>query len=468
MCFQKIVVPLHPLRRNDRGVEQLVARQAHNLEVACSSPASATKTVDKAPDYGAFLVSDQLLLGQNPDNVEPVGESMGFSPTKKMHLLDNLSGTALIGFTLPKLHTGKSWYVDFFAYDPVSDTMKRKKYMLDHEKKRSDRQILATMLIVNITQRLIAGWNPWVNDDGTRHMTTFTEVLSSYRQWVEAMEKKGSLKHKTAYDYLSRLGALETYIRDCHIAIRYVYQFDRSFVMDYLDYLVLDKDVSATTRNNHRTWLSTLSTWLIERKYLSSNPIEGIHMLREKEKLRDAIPATALARMREYLNNNNKHFLLACMMEYYTFIRPDELRHLRIGDISVANKEVTVPADVSKNHKERRVGLNTRLLRMMNELRVFDSPSDYYLFGEDLHPGGHMTYVNSFRYEWKKMRQALRWPESYQFYSLKDSGIRDLANAEGVVVARDQAGHSDISITNRYLKHGRTIPDSVKDFTGAL
>ena len=28
---------------DDRGVEQLVARQAHNLEVACSSPASATK-----------------------------------------------------------------------------------------------------------------------------------------------------------------------------------------------------------------------------------------------------------------------------------------------------------------------------------------------------------------------------------------------------------------------------------------
>ena len=27
----------------NRGVEQLVARQAHNLEVACSSPASATK-----------------------------------------------------------------------------------------------------------------------------------------------------------------------------------------------------------------------------------------------------------------------------------------------------------------------------------------------------------------------------------------------------------------------------------------
>ena len=30
-----------------RGVEQLVARQAHNLEVACSSPASATITSEK-------------------------------------------------------------------------------------------------------------------------------------------------------------------------------------------------------------------------------------------------------------------------------------------------------------------------------------------------------------------------------------------------------------------------------------
>ena len=46
----RIVVPLHSQKRNEehqssqkhRGVEQLVARQAHNLEVACSSPASAT------------------------------------------------------------------------------------------------------------------------------------------------------------------------------------------------------------------------------------------------------------------------------------------------------------------------------------------------------------------------------------------------------------------------------------------
>ena len=448
----------------------MVARQAHNLEVACSSPASATKINEEAPASGAFFISGENVLGQNTDiEVEPVGESTGFSPTKKMPLHEDLLNTAqIIGFTLPRLHTGKNWYVDFFAYDPVSNGMKRKKYMLDRTKRSSDRRKMATLLISNLTQRLIMGWNPFVRNDSTRHLTPFSEVLKSYRDYVSALEVKGTLKHKTAYDYLSRVGSLEDYIMECHVGIRFVYQFDRSFIIDFLDYLILDKDVSATTRNNYRTWLSTFCTWLVERKYIDKNPCEDIHMLREKDKKRDALPATALTRMRDYLYKYHKYFLLACMMEYYTFIRPDELRHIRIGHISITDMEVTVPADVSKNHKERHVGLNKKVLQLMYELNTFDAPSHYYIFGDDLKPGPEMTYLNCFRYEWRKMRTAMRWPDSYQFYSLKDSGIRDLANAKGVVVARDQAGHSDVAVTNRYLKQGREVPDSVKNFDGLL
>ena len=58
--FQKIVVPLHPLKKKHRGVEQLVARQAHNLEVACSSPASAT-TAALSAAFLFFSISHFLL-----------------------------------------------------------------------------------------------------------------------------------------------------------------------------------------------------------------------------------------------------------------------------------------------------------------------------------------------------------------------------------------------------------------------
>ena len=42
-----------------------------------------------------------------------------------------LSSKDIIGYTLPRLHTGKDWYVDFYVYDPTIDGLKRKKYMLN-------------------------------------------------------------------------------------------------------------------------------------------------------------------------------------------------------------------------------------------------------------------------------------------------------------------------------------------------
>ena len=34
---------------------------------------------------------------------------------------------SIISYTEPKLHTGKTWYIDFKSYDPVEQKMKRKK-----------------------------------------------------------------------------------------------------------------------------------------------------------------------------------------------------------------------------------------------------------------------------------------------------------------------------------------------------
>lgn len=45
----------------------------------------------------------------------------------------------------------KNWYVDFFAYDPTIDGLKRKKYMLDRYPKK-ERKHLASVLINNLTQ----------------------------------------------------------------------------------------------------------------------------------------------------------------------------------------------------------------------------------------------------------------------------------------------------------------------------
>lgn len=379
-----------------------------------------------------------------------------------------ISSKCIVQFTLPRLHKGKQWYVDFFAYDPARDAMRRKKYMLDRYKKENDRENLASILIHNLFEKLKLGWNPFVTARKTRQFTEFRTVLQRYHDYTVIAEKKGILKPKTAVDYRSRLNQLGIYLHEAETEIKYIYQFDRAFIVDFLDYLILDKDVSAKTRNNYRTWLSTFSTWLTERLYIDKNPVDDIHMLKEDEKFRDPLSASDLVRLRDYTKKYNPPFYLACMMEYYCFIRPDELRSVKIGDISITDQTVYVHPEFAKNRKGQVVALNDKVLKIMIAQKVFDHPSNEFLFGHKLVPGPEKIYVNQFRVEWQKVRKALGWPKSYQFYSLKDSGIRDLANAEGIVVARDQARHSDVSVTNKYLKTPRCAHEETKHFKGEL
>ena len=76
--------------------------------------------------------------------------------------------------------------------------------------------------------------------------------------------------------------------------------------------------------------------------------------------------------MSSYLEKEDKHFYLACLMQYYTLIRPGELSHLKVGDISVKNQTVFVSKEFSKNHKDAEVGLNKAIIKLMLDLNTFD------------------------------------------------------------------------------------------------
>ena len=372
-------------------------------------------------------------------------------------------------WTYPVLHRGRQWYVDFQAYDPARGIMRRKKFQLDRFKTRKAKVAMGMELITALVQKLKAGWNPWVNAGRTRQFTPWEQAMERYKQYLETAVDKGQLKAKTAYDYGSRLRSLEQYQEETGNVIGQVSQFNRSWVVDYLDYLVYDKDVSARTRNNHRTWLSALGTWLVDRQFLTVNPIEDIRMLREEEKHRDPLSHRQLKQLKEYLEKESPRFLLCCMMVYYANIRPEELRNIRLGDISIKHQTVTVRAEISKNRKTQTVGLHDEVVRLMVALRTFEgTTNEDYLFGEDLRPGRKQTYINQFRYEWKKVRQALHWDDRFQFYSLKDSGIRDGINAMGLVTARDQARHSDVAVTNLYAKASNEPDEKTKHWGGEL
>ena len=246
----------------------------------------------------------------------------------------------------------------------------------------------------------------------------------------------------------------------------YVYQFELSYISDFLDYILLDRDSSARTRNNYRTWISSFCSWLAEKQYIDANPVDKIKSLTEDEKSRKAISHKDLDKISKYLKITNKHFLLLCRMEYYTFIRPEELTNIRLKDIYLKEQKVFIGSSISKNRADGMVGLNNELIKLMLDLNIFDHDSNAYLFSKGFKPGSQKNTTRVFRDYFNKTRDRLKLPKAYKFYSLKDSGIRDLANAEGIVIARDQARHADISTTNKYLEFNTTVHEETKNFYG--
>lgn len=191
---------------------------------------------------------------------------------------------AIVSYTLPKLHTGKTWYVDFTCYDPAEQKMKRKKYMLDRITKVTERRKMAAEIITNTTLRLRSGWNPWAELSNSRQYTKISEIIKLYDKYLSKLHAAGSIKDSTFTDYNKRLNVLRDYMENHSLPIMYVYQFNLSYISDFLDHMLLDRDASARTRNNYKIWLSSFCSWLVEKQYMESNPCERIKTLKEEDK----------------------------------------------------------------------------------------------------------------------------------------------------------------------------------------
>lgn len=153
----------------------------------------------------------------------------------------------VIPYTLPQLHTGKSWYVDFYCFDPVVGAMKRKKYHLDRYKTTSERKARATEIITSVTARLRSGWNVWVKVETTREHTPFSECLELYKAYLQRSAENNTMKAKTAYGYLSYLGIFCEWLQSRATPVKFCYQIDLYLLVDFLVHILLDRESSART-----------------------------------------------------------------------------------------------------------------------------------------------------------------------------------------------------------------------------
>jgi integrase len=280
--------------------------------------------------------------------------------------------------------------------------------------------------------------------------------------------KESNVRKDTIRSYSNNAKLFKAYLNEFLPGIK-AQDFSRSDAQAYLAYRDEEArklkskrgdqtDTSARTINNiikgHRLFFA----WGIEEELITNNPFAQLKLQRNEEKRRDLVTDEALEKIKEYLTTyNQKGFLLVCMLVYSGFIRPKEIRELRIRDIHIKDHCIIVPPEVSKNHCSRVVGITAEIEQLMLDLHIGTLPFDYYICGKDLVPNSIGAPVALYSKAWVEMRKTLNLPETMQLYSLKDTGITNmLENGVPAIDVMKQAGHHDLSMTSRYANHKDT------------
>lgn len=371
---------------------------------------------------------------------------------KKLSHLENQPIQEIIGWTPPVLHQASECYVSFKAYDPSCSRMRLKKIMLGHIKGKRNQRIYGEALIKRLTQKLLEGWNPWIEESRPEEYALFDDVCDKYNTYLSKMTKEGGITAGTKSNYEHKLAFMRKWI-DKSQHITYIYQFNKKLISDFLDYILIDRNNNLRTKNNYIGWLKSFSSYLIARGYLTSNPTSGLNTSTKLgPKNRDVIPNDVLIEIKSYLDKENKHYLLACYMIHYLFVRPGEMCFLKIKDLSEDKRTLTLSGSYTKNGHDAVITIPNHVIDLMRELEIFSAPPGYYIFSNDFRPGPERIKAIAFTRFWtSNVKKALNLSDVYKLYSLKDTGITNMIKAKtDLLSVRDQARHSSVKVTNIY------------------
>lgn len=221
---------------------------------------------------------------------------------------------------------------------------------------------------------------------------------------------------------------------------------------------------SPRTYNNFLKFIRLFCNFLIERDYLHENPAQKIKKIPDQVKKREEIPDDLLNRIFDYLKSNDNAYLLICYFTYYLFLRPKEILSLQVKHIDLEKNLITTTSEFSKNKKNENVTIPNFLIDRIKNYLKNNNNLNHFVFSKDMMPGDTALGNSFITKKWSRYRTILKFGDVYQFYSLKDTGIKKFLNSNiPSISVKNQARHSDLSITEKYIQKNKGADQNIID-----
>lgn len=374
--------------------------------------------------------------------------------------------------------TSNAWFVYFEVTNPQTGECQRKQFRsgINYWPDAADRQKAGEALVKHWEKKLKAGWHPvWkvlVGVPESLATMTFAKALQFSLSKYKA--SKGTKRaYTTAVTYVIKAATA------LQIAGLPAAQIRRQHIMLILDYCTTKLGWSNAAHNKNLGYLHAVLEKLITWEVIEFNPSQKIELLPVAE-TQKFIPYTQEEKeaIQEHLFIHHYAFYVYLMVIYHTGIRPKEVLALRIQDVDLAKKRITIVPDLdeenSKTKKIRLIPLNDHLLPFLRELQLHSFDKSFFVFGSPYGPNGnrglgsepgHVTGASRPDYFrpsttrikrdtatklWKKIVWKGLGIEKYQ-YAMKHTGGDDkiLAGMD-MDALKELYGHSSKFMTEKY------------------
>lgn len=413
-------------------------------------------------------------------------------------------------------HNMAGWFVEFYAFNPLTQKRERVKYRLNKYRQKfrtmQEFRVWTGQLCYSINSKLSAGWSPFGGSAfsmsntaittaqqmmaapmiGVPQMPVVTPIVPMQPQVVAQSnvstkpkkktradeplikvidkfieEKTLELRKSTLYSYNSFCVNFKAWVKENYSNIT-ASEFTQEYALEYMEYVFRGGNsrphakaklsdngtVCPRTYNNNLKQGRAVFSWAVSNCYATDNPFAKIKVKREEEKQRILIPQDVRAKIANYFREKNPAMMIICDMTYSTLLRPIEISRIQIKYIDIEHGTITMPGDKTKNHKNRICRISPNILPIIKEY-IKDAGLDDYLIADGCWKCGKKPMnSHSFSGAWDRMRTDLGLPNEMQLYSLRDTGINNMLRAGlDPLSVMQAADHHDLSMTTRYANH---------------
>jgi integrase len=358
------------------------------------------------------------------------------------------------------------WYVWFRFFnadepDPKKQwVQKRYKAGINECKTLKERLPAANDLRRLLKEELTAGWNPLKNDK--------TAIIQIY-SLKDAVEYIRKIKEKTirsksryAYAYICKL--LLEWAEAKSLSSRRINLFTPAMAQEYMDWLLLTKEYSGRTFNDHLIVLRTFFNCFVEREWITKNPFRSVKRKTQTVGRNHAYTDKEKEDLEAYFEEHDLRLYYYTQFMYFCFIRRTELTFIKVKHIDLLNKTITIPGESAKNNSQESVIIPIGLEPILQEMELHKYSPEDYVFGKGLQTcSSRYCNPNHISTRHNIIVKNLGIDSEKGLYSWKHSGVCKayyLTNKDIYAIMR-QLRHRDLNTTMIYLKSLGLIQNDV-------